>query len=43
MLEELQRRQQLQGSAQSWFHKYEEQTDDDLRSLLEDQDLLDKE
>jgi hypothetical protein len=42
LLAELTRRQAA-GVAQAWFHKFEELTDDDLRTLLEDQDALDEE
>ena len=37
---ELSRRHAGAGGAQAFFHKLEELTDDDLRTLLEDQDAL---
>lgn len=40
LLAELSRRQAAQVGAQAFFHKLEVVTDDDLRSLLEDQDAL---
>jgi hypothetical protein len=40
LLAELSRRQANAGAAQAFFHKLEELTDDDLRTLLEDQDAL---
>ena len=40
LVAELSRRQAPSGSAQAFFHKLEELTDDDLRTLLEDQDAL---
>jgi hypothetical protein len=40
LVAELSRRQAGAGGTQAFFHKLEELTDDDLRTLLEDQDAL---
>jgi hypothetical protein len=43
LVAELARRQAGASGAQAFFHKLEELTDDDLRTLLEDQDALEGE